>query len=267
MRIAGCVFQMGETWPAFFMPEIMLIHQDVKKGRTVMTTRFMRDTPHAYFEMEMQQIPGFRPRASGMSVSRFSYAPSGCDCWNYLYQTGKETCGNLSDCGCLSERSVAGCVPFSRLLEQFAMEVAVSPFVARVSRMLAKNPPVFFLAGHRSRFDRIWENRGQDIEENAMCAAIYLLSADRFLWGKSVSAIESDRIRFQEIQIHGVDLDGYVLFHTARDLYEGTCRISLSELVDPELVSEDAFRLVLSAFLIRRYGVGILCAERRGIHE
>lgn len=100
-----------------------------------------------------------------------------------------------------------------------------------------------------------------------MCAAVYLLSADRFLWGKSVSAIEPDRIRFQEIQIHGVDLDGYVLFHTARDLYEGTCRISLSELVDPELVSEDAFRLVLSAFLIRRYGVGILCAERRGIHE
>lgn len=245
MRIAGCVFQMGETWPAFFMPEIMLIHQDMKKGRTVMTTRFMGDTSHAYFEMEMQQIPGFRPRASGMSVSRFSYAPSGCLC----------------------ERSVAGCVPFSRLLEQFAMEVAVSPFVARVSRMSAKNLSVFFLAGHWSRFERIWENRGQDIEENAMCAAVYLLSADRFLWGKSVSAIESDRIRFQEIQIHGVDLDGYVLFHTARDLYEGTCRISLSELVDPELVSEDAFRLVLSAFLIRRYGVGILCAERRGIHE
>lgn len=227
------------------MPEIMLIHQDVKKGLTVMTTRFMGDTPHAYFEMEMQQIPGFRPRASGMSVSRFSYASSGCPC----------------------VRSVAGCVPFSRLLEQFAMEVAVSPFVARVSRLSAKNPPVFFLVGHRSRFDRIWENRGQGIEENAMCAAVYLLSADRFLWGKSVGAIEPDRIRFQEIQIHGVDLDGYVLFHTARDLYEGTCRISLSELVDPELVSEDAFRLVLSAFLIRRYGVGILCAERRGIHE
>ena len=85
--------------------------------------------------------------------------------------------------------------------------------------------------------------------------------------GRAFPAVDSDIIRFQKIRIHGVDLDGYVLFHTARDLYEGTCRISLSELVDPELVSEDAFRLVLSAFLIRRYGVGILCAERRGIHE
>ncbi len=85
--------------------------------------------------------------------------------------------------------------PFPGCWNKFAMEVAVSPFVARVSRMSAKNLPVFFLAGHR--------------------------------------------IRFQEIQIHGVDLNGYVLFHTARNLYEGTCRKNqLLELVIREMTEE-----------------------------
>lgn len=73
-----------------------------------------------------------------------------------------------------------------------------------------------------------------------------------------------DIIRFQEIRIHGVDLDGYVLFHTAKDLYKGTCHISISELIDPELVSEDTFRLVVSSFLIRRYETGVLFTAERG---
>lgn len=74
-----------------------------------------------------------------------------------------------------------------------------------------------------------------------MCAALYLLSADRFLWGKAISAIEPDIIHFQKIHIHSVDLNGYVLFHTAKDLYQETKHISLSELVDLELVGDMTF--------------------------
>ena len=54
------------------------------------------------------------------------------------------------------------------------------------------------------------------------------------------------------------DLNGYVLFHTAKDLYQGTKHISLSELVDPELVGDMTFELIITAFLIRRYGCGVL---------
>ena len=65
-------------------------------------------------------------------------------------------------------------------------------------------------------------------------------------------------ILFHEIRIHGTDLQGYVLYHAAGDLYQGIGRISLSELTDPELVDSRTFRLVLSAFLIRRYGAVVL---------
>lgn len=219
-----------------------------------MTVRFMGNTPSADFEIEMQRIPGFRPRGSGMVVS--SYGGGDCEKNGARRMSGKSTCP--------CKGRFAECRPFEELLEQFAMEVAVSPFVARVSRVAARNPPVFFLAGHRGRFDRLWERYDWAVDEDAMCAAVYLLSADPFLWGRSFPAVDSDLIRFHEIRIHGVDLDGYVLFHTAKDLYRGTCHISLSELIDPELVSEDTFRLVISAFLIRRYGAGVLSAAERG---
>lgn len=95
-------------------------------------------------------------------------------------------------------------------------------------------------------------------DEAAMCAAIYLLCADTFLWGKSVMAVKPDFIDFPFIQIHGVDLNGYVLFHTDKDLYKGTRHISLSELTGPELVSDWAFKLIVKAFLIRRYGTAVI---------
>lgn len=229
-----------------------------------MTARFMRNTPSSGFEAEMQRMPGFRPRGSGMVVSRGR-------CRHRGYADGERCCekNGVGDKGkeaiCPCERFWASFRPFGELMEQFAAEVAVSPFVARVSRVAARNPPAFFLAGHRGRFDRLWEKHESAADEDAMCAATYLLSANPFLWGRAFPAVDLDIIRFHEIRIHGIDLDGYVLFHTAKDLYKGTCHISLPELTDPELVSEDAFHLVISAFLIRRYGPGVLEAAERGM--
>ena len=84
-------------------------------------------------------------------------------------------------------------------------EVDVKPFVARVSHLSGEIPPFFFLTGHRERFDSLWCRHSRVADEDEMCAAMYLLSADRFLWGKSVAAIQPEIIRFKEIQIHGVD--------------------------------------------------------------
>lgn len=227
-----------------------------------MTTRFMRGTPYADLEIEMQRVPGFRSRRNGMIVSRLGYKARECNCGLCEYADKKENaCKGPNGCVCFCERLAAGCVPFSELMANLIAEVDVKPFVARVTHLLGEIPLFFFLTGHRERFDSLWCRHSRVADEDAMCAAIYLLSADRFLWGKSVAAIQPDIIRFKEIQIHGVDLGGYVLFHTAKDLYRGTKHISLSELTDPELVSDETFRLVIASFLIRRYGAGVLEAE------
>ena len=62
--------------------------------------RFMSDTTYAGVEQEMQHIPGFRPRRSGMVISHLS----GC----------------LENQRSLCESHVTDCVPFYELLEVLA---------------------------------------------------------------------------------------------------------------------------------------------------
>ena len=86
--------------------------------------RFMSDTRYAGLEKEMQHIPGFRPRRSGMVISHLS----GC------LENQRSPC----------ERRVTDCVPFYELLEVLAEEVAVSTFVSRVCRLTGRRNPCFF---------------------------------------------------------------------------------------------------------------------------
>lgn len=122
-----------------------------------MVVRFMSHTPYAGLEQEMQHIPGFRPRRSGMVVSQLPDDTKKQDCLR----------GHISD----------GCIPFHKLLEVLAEEVAVSPFVRRVNRLTGMKEPCFFRNGHRERFFMMLGRCIHKSEEPALCAAIYLLSA------------------------------------------------------------------------------------------
>ena len=65
---------------SFLLPDLQK-----KKGLNEMITRFMRDTPLAAIEIEMQLIPSFTPRASGTFRSQQRYVnpnPIGIkNCW------------------------------------------------------------------------------------------------------------------------------------------------------------------------------------------
>lgn len=223
-----------------------------------MATKFMSNDANT--EYEMQLIPGFAPRRSGMSVSRFEYSVHECDCTACTNKTKRGKCKSGSRCVCLRERLVAGCVPMSELLEGLAREVPERLFVARVSRLSSRPLPFFETTAHQHRFEAAYRERLTG--SAGQTAAVFLLSANPFLWSKARLAVVPEGIDFPAIRIHGVDLDGYVIFHTAKDLYTGTKHISLSELTDPELVRDGAFRLLVTAFLIRRYGAEVLWAER-----
>ncbi|MCD8362344.1 MAG: hypothetical protein LUC98_05175 [Lachnospiraceae bacterium] len=229
-----------------------------------MVARFMKDTPYERSEAEMQRPPGYRNRGSGMVVGRYPYSARDLDCAYCLYKGRKKTCGKAGGCIFLAERLAAGCVPTEELLEAFTAEVDELDFSGRMSHLMDEEDGFFFEPEHRERFENRWAGCAPRTDASAMCAALYLLAADRFLWRQAAAAIRTEGIRFYDIHIHGVDLDGYILFYTAKDLYQGTKHISLSELTDPELVSDRTFRLAVGAFLIRRYGVEVLAGERRG---
>ena len=106
--------------------------------------RFMSDTRYAGLEKEMQHIPGFCPRRSGMVISHLS----GC----------------LENQRSLCESHVTDCVPFYELFEVLAEEVAVSTFVNRVCRLTGRRNPCFFQNGHRERFLAMGEKCSRAIE-------------------------------------------------------------------------------------------------------
>ncbi|MPM73818.1 hypothetical protein SDC9_120803 [bioreactor metagenome] len=54
-----------------------------------------------------------------------------------------------------------------------------------------------------------------------------------------------------------MDLDGYAIFHMAKELYSGKSHITVSELSDPELINDKLLRLIVNAFLVRRYGINV----------
>ncbi len=224
-----------------------------------MASKFMSDMPLAGMEAQMQQVPGFRPRKIGISVSRLEQPK---------VQGGEngQTKG-LGDCGppdgnrkC--EKTGDGCGRFSCLLGHFTGEVGFGPFTDRVSQLEGSAGSTFRDEGHRERFQRQWSTQGNVPDRDAMCAALYLLTADQMLWGMASQAVQPELIDFAAICIRGIGLDGYVLFHSAKDLYKGTNRLSLSELTDPELISDGIFWTVITAFLIRRYGAEVLEEER-----
>ena len=196
--------------------------------------RFMSDTRYAGLEKEMQHIPGFCPRRSGMVISHLS------DCLE----------NQRSPC----ERLVTDYVPFYELLEVLAEEVAVSTFVSRVCRLTGRGNPRFFENGHRERFLAMGEKCSRAIGEAATCSAVYLLSADRFLCSRALAAIDQEEIHFSKIHIH-----------MARDLYQGSRHVRLSELTDPELVSDRIFEWIMTACVIRRHGIRVLREEERRI--
>lgn len=238
-----------------------------------MTTRFMRGTPYEELEVEMQMVPGFRARQSAVMISRAEER----DRKNCV------SCGVETDCGTKNEQRCEQIsdefahntnlfankyikfanndAEFTKLMRLFVKSAPVLPIERRVSCLLAKPLPPFFREGHRARFEGIWEG-SHAVDADAMCAALYLLSADRFLWGRSLPCIGTEVIRFEKIRIQGVSLPAYIFFHTSKSLYQGTKYISLSEFTDPELVDDETFWIVLTAFLIRRYGASALGIER-----
>ena len=223
-----------------------------------MTRYFMTNTLLAGVEVLMMLPPGFQPRGGGI-FARHKYTPADCDC-GYCQRTEKkkQPCAGAAKCVCFDERLTAGCWTLGELAECLAKEIAIGKLTGRTRRLLPpRTSSPFRDEAHLKRMTAMTAAATMR-ESNPYAAAVFLLSADPILWMKSRQAIRSGSIDFNKASARGVGLDGYTLLQTAKDLYLGGSRLTTEELCDRQIVGDELFRLIVSAFVIRRYGLPVI---------
>ena len=221
-----------------------------------MTRYYMTNTPLAAIEVMMMYPPGFKPRGGGM-LSRHKYTAADCDC-KYCHRTEKKKkpCAGATKCVCFDDRLTAGCWTHGELVECLIKEIAVRKLTGRTNRLLPPQTSTPFTdEAHLRRMSSV--TAAATREPSPFTAAVFLLSANPALWMKSRQAIHGGSINFNRMNAGGVGLDGYTLLQTAKDLYLGGSRLTTEELCDRQIVGDELFRLIVSAFVIRRYGLPV----------
>ncbi len=209
-----------------------------------MSGQYLKGTDLESVEIEMRRIPGFAPRRSGL-MRRKAETLRGPD--------GKGA----------SEKEPAA---YKELVTSFLMDVPPSKFSKRICDFQKKGMMKFkFLNGeHKKRFKEVLKDSGWPLIfcDNGFGAAVYLLSADAYLWDKAKDFITEKSIAYNKIRIHGVGLDGYALFCATKEVCGGSMHLTLSELGDRELISDSLFEVLLNGMLISRYGLGTVLKSK-----
>lgn len=219
-----------------------------------MTVRFMRGTSMEALEAEMQRIPGFGPRKSGVIRSRYSLR-------------------DLKGANCQWEEKKTAVVEedeafYQALLQLLAAELPEGTFLVRVMDLQNRREA-------EQRFFRNEEHRRRFLlllqcglfpglhTDPGFAAAVFLLSSDAGLWEQAAPHASDRGIDYKAFHVHGVDLDGYAIFCAAKELGTGKPYLKLSELGDAELIHDGLLLLIIHSILISRHGIGIIYGEEK----
>lgn len=198
-----------------------------------MTGRFFQGTGLGELETGMRQVPGFTPRRSGVIREKPEPGPA---------------------------------LPYGELILLFLEELPPSRLAVRILVLKNRGEVAGFMFQdnqHKRRFRQFCGSGAYDFlySDHGQAAAVFLLSADPFLWDRAKPCITEDGIRHGEIRVNGIEPEGYALFCGAKEMCGGLPRLSLSELGDPELVGDRLLQVLLNGILISRHGLGIMAEQ------
>ena len=231
-----------------------------------MTVRFMKGTSIAELEREMQQVPGFGPRKSGVIRSRQAGETARGESCRYVNVWRAEKEQGMD--GQLYAAANGEMLPafYQILLRLLAEELPGSALTVRVGKLQEEGETrvMFFKSEkHRRRFRALMRCGLYPglVTESGFAAAVFLLSSEEKLWEKAGPFVQERTIDYSRFRLHGADLDSYATFCVAKELCTGKPYVSLSELGDPELFHDGLLRLIIHAILISRHGIGTALNE------
>ena len=106
---------------------------------------------------------------------------------------------------------------------------------------------------HRTVFLEV--SRNMNRSNNAVLAALYLLTADSRLWNQVKDCVQHNQILFDQMRPKDHSTNSYALLCVAKDLCLGTNHMTLCDLADTELIPPKIFVIICNSMEIYRLGL------------
>ena len=227
-----------------------------------MTRYFMRDTPLFHLEQQMMTPPNFKPRGHGLRRPAFRYQAKDVDC-QYCTNYSQENLCPLCECICLGERIEAGTLSLEKVIQDCLRGKLRMRLWKRLAQEIYPYPLRSFRSDeHRNRWMH-WRTRYRRLSQRNQ-AALFLLTAYDDIWRRVIWKVEDDGFDFDSVQLAGIVPELYSVYQAAKSISTGSQNITIADLASRELVTDEAFQLIICALLLAKYGNAISNLERKG---
>lgn len=189
-------------------------------------------------------------------IRSFTYTAEDVDCKLCTEYEKKKGCRH-EVCPYIAERIEAGVVTYQ--IAVTAMVPSTSSICKRLPKLFREYPGSLWAdASHKTRMVSFNNRLGYNKRRNtpSYYAAMYLLTSSDSLLRRTSECFYHSGIEFAYAVLRGINTHNYALFYAAKGLR--TSRgVTVSELADPEVIDDEAFRLIINALLIAKYGTAV----------
>lgn len=227
-----------------------------------MTRHFMRDTPLHQMEQMMMTPPHFKPRGHGLRRSGFRYQAKDVDCEYCMNYSRRNLCP-LDQCVCLEERIETGALSLEDLLRDCLRGNLKMRLWRRLAQEIYPYPLQLFRTDEHRRRWMHWRTRYRRLSQRNQ-AALFLLTAYDDIWRRVIWKVEDDGFDFDSVRLAGIQPGLYSVYQAAKAISIGSQNITIADLASRELVTDEAFQLIICALLLAKYGDAISNLERKG---
>lgn len=223
-----------------------------------MSRYFMYGTSLEGIEQLMMLAPNFSPRRSGVVINNHFNCKGDVKICNGCEVNIKR--GETSDCFCFKAKLNIDEIKYVDLLKDCFGKMKNYALKERL-KLLSNyfTGELFSNHKHKERFYHLHHNQEIDIADRSpsYLAVIFLLTSDEFLWNLSEHAICLDGFDFSHMNLKQISTEGYALYQTAKTISTGKEYIKISEIADEDLINDTAFKIIINALLIAKYGADV----------
>ena len=209
-------------------------------------------------EAIMKKLPCGSQKGGGRFHSPYKYTRKDCDC-RFCLSYRKETGCAEEGCPVLDIRLSCGAAPIGEAVQAVFKDAKNTAFQKRLSQIYyRKDDAIMIFQSNRHR--QIFEAERLNLRKpgKKALAVLYLLTADKALWQKTKPFLTRyGRIDLKGVSLGDISTDGYALWKAVKELQTGEKQISLGELADSGTISDNAFRLIVQAGTIARFGAAV----------